>query len=63
MASGNKIDKGEVWTKDDKIVFVGNTDNISKTAEMTNMVTDRWDREIDCEGNLLMPGFKDAHTH
>ena len=47
MASGNKIDKGEVWTKDDKIVFVGNTDNISKTAEMTNMVTDRWDREID----------------
>lgn len=22
-----------------------------------------WDREIDCEGNLLMPGFKDAHTH
>lgn len=22
-----------------------------------------WDREIDCKGNLLMPGFKDAHTH
>lgn len=22
-----------------------------------------WDREIDCNGNLLMPGFKDAHTH
>lgn len=22
-----------------------------------------WDREIDCRGNLLMPGFKDAHTH
>ena len=22
-----------------------------------------WDREIDCEGNVLMPGFKDAHTH
>lgn len=22
-----------------------------------------WDREIDCEDNLLMPGFKDAHTH
>lgn len=22
-----------------------------------------WDREIDCQGNLLMPGFKDAHTH
>lgn len=22
-----------------------------------------WDREIDCEDNLLMPGFKNAHTH
>lgn len=22
-----------------------------------------WDREIDCRGNLLMPGFKNAHTH
>lgn len=21
------------------------------------------DEEIDCEGNVLMPGFKDAHTH
>ena len=21
------------------------------------------DREIDCRGNLLMPGFKNAHTH
>ena len=22
-----------------------------------------WDTEIDCKGNLLMPGFKNAHTH
>ena len=22
-----------------------------------------FDLEMDCEGNLLMPGFKDAHTH
>ena len=22
-----------------------------------------WDREIDCHENLLMPGFKNAHTH
>ena len=22
-----------------------------------------WDREIDGNGNLLMPGFKNAHTH
>lgn len=24
---------------------------------------EEWDREIDCEGNLLMPGFKNSHTH
>ncbi len=23
----------------------------------------RWDREIDVDGNLLMPGFKNAHAH
>ena len=22
-----------------------------------------WEREIDCEGNILMPGFKNAHSH
>ena len=22
-----------------------------------------WDNQIDCKGNLLMPGFKNAHTH
>ena len=23
----------------------------------------KWDREINLNGNLIMPGFKDAHTH
>ena len=63
MASGNKIERGEVWTKDDKIVFVGPSDDVSKTAELTNIAADKWDREIDCHENLLMPGFKNAHTH
>lgn len=22
-----------------------------------------WDREIDVKGNVVMPGFKNAHTH
>ena len=24
---------------------------------------EKWDEEIDAEGNLIMPGFKNAHTH
>lgn len=31
-------------------------------AERNSRKTE-WDREIDCKGDLLMPGFKNAHTH
>ena len=37
-----------------------NTDSVYQKTGQSCIV---WDREIDCEGNLLMPGFKDAHTH
>jgi len=43
----------EVWVDGDKIAYVGPT-----KAEMP-----AFDREIDLKGNLLMPGFKNAHTH
>ena len=46
------IINGEVWVKDSEIEYVGS----AKT-------TDKFDEEIDCEGNLLMPTFKNAHTH
>lgn len=45
--------QGELWTEDDHITYVG----IPKRTQT------EWDREIDCENNLLMPGFKNAHTH
>ncbi len=45
---------GELWTDGDKISYVG-------PAKDTSSVT--FDREIDCKGNLLMPGLKNAHTH
>ncbi|MDE6659414.1 MAG: amidohydrolase, partial [Eubacterium sp.] len=41
----------EVWVDGSKIVYVGK--NFDKKA----------DREIDLNGNLLMPSFKNAHTH
>lgn len=43
----------EVWTDKERIVYVG-----SPKAEMPE-----FEREIDLGGNLLMPGFKNAHTH
>lgn len=45
---------GELQTEDGTITYVGEE---KKTTEGT------WDREIDAKGNLLMPGFKNAHTH
>lgn len=57
------ITEGEVWVRDERILYVGDgtdTDDICRKLEQGSIV---WDREIDCMGNLLMPGFKDAHTH
>ena len=49
--NGIKITDDEVWVDGSKIVFVGKNPN-SKA-----------DREINLNGNLLMPSFKNAHTH
>ncbi len=52
-ADGTVIE-GELWVKDGRIALVGNPKGQKAPA---------FDREIDCEGNLLLPGFKNAHTH
>ncbi|MCH5317547.1 MAG: amidohydrolase [Eubacterium sp.] len=49
--NGVEITDDEVWVDGSKIVFVGK--NYSGKA----------DREIDLKGDLLMPSFKNAHTH
>ncbi|MGN0601674.1 MAG: amidohydrolase [Oscillospiraceae bacterium] len=56
MTDGINIQNTEVWTDEDKIIFVGIPEN--KALKET-----RFEREIDLEGNLLMPSFKNAHTH
>ncbi len=55
------IKEGELWVKDKVIAYIGD----EKDASMVNKDEETivWDRTIDCGGNLLMPGFKDAHTH
>lgn len=45
--------EGELNTNDSIIEYVGS----GKKSD------EKFDREIDCKGNLLIPGFKNAHTH
>lgn len=57
------IIEGELWVKDDKILYVGEGGDAAVICQSLSIENIHWDREIDCEGNLLMPGFKNAHTH
>lgn len=50
----DKITEGELWTENDRIRYIGPAKASSG---------EKFDREIDCKGNLLMPGLKNAHTH
>lgn len=54
MQEGKPAFFGEVWIEGDTIVYVG------PQGKETDIV---WDKEIDAKGNLIMPGFKNAHTH
>ena len=46
------ITNDEVWIDSNKIVYVGPKKDVKK-----------FEREINLNGNLLMPTFKNAHTH
>ena len=53
MTDGCRIFSGEVWTDGDKISYVGAARPDAPAFE----------REIDLRGGLVMPGFKNMHTH
>lgn len=57
------IIEGELWVQDDKILYVGEGGDVAAVCQSLSIESILWNREIDCEGNLLMPGFKNAHTH
>ncbi|MCR4891843.1 MAG: amidohydrolase [Lachnospiraceae bacterium] len=66
MASGfDLIEDGEIWIHDSEILFVGTAEEAKRNYGMVlNLLDDDdWDREIDLKGDVVMPGFKDAHTH
>ena len=50
---GTRVTDGEVWTDGDSISYVG--------AARTDLPA--FEREIDLDGDVVMPGFKNAHTH
>lgn len=51
----NGISFGEVHTNGDKITYVGDNPPAGNS--------EKFDREINLNGNLVMPSFKNAHTH
>ncbi|MCR4851821.1 MAG: amidohydrolase [Lachnospiraceae bacterium] len=54
MKDGYDVINGELTVRDGIISYVGT----GKAKEEED-----YDRQIDCHQNLLMPGFKNAHTH
>lgn len=63
MEKGRDIFRGEVWIKNERIVYVPDDEELARECGNADFPQITWDQEIDCEGNLLMPGFKNAHTH
>ena len=54
MDGGADIIEGEIRIEGDTITYIGDGKDLPDI---------KWDREIDAKHNLVMPGFKNAHTH
>lgn len=63
MEENKAIFHGEIWVKDDRIVYIGCDESGKQDLSEEKGCDMVWDCQIDCENNLLMPGFKNAHTH
>lgn len=63
MEEGMEITMGEVWTEDKRILYAGPSATKQEICRKLQREDLEFNREIDCDGDLLMPGFKNAHTH
>lgn len=63
MKEQEAVFTGEIWISEERIIYVGKEDRPEEISRKIGKRCPVWDREIDCDGNLLMPGFKNAHTH
>lgn len=57
MENGMKTLDGEVWIEGSRIVYAG------EKVSGQHLSGRLWERSIDARGGLIMPGFKNAHTH
>lgn len=55
MKDGEDIFFGEIHVDGNRISFAGKSEDAPSGIS--------FDKEIDCGGNVLMPGFKNCHTH
>lgn len=55
--------EGELWVKGNKIVYLGDGKDLDEVYQRLDEPFIIWDREIDANGYVIMPGFKNAHTH
>lgn len=62
MEKNRQVFDGEIWIKNEKIVCIVEQGEL-QSEWSSGFPKIKWDVELDCKGNLLMPGFKDAHTH
>ncbi len=58
--SDEVIDKGAVIVEGSRIAYAGSVDDPGYKKALEGK---SFDKEIDLNGNLIMPGFKNAHTH
>ncbi len=60
-----EIIEGELWVRGSRIVYIGDGTDTGRIAGKDKKAKTEfsWDREMDVQGNLLLPGFKNAHTH
>lgn len=63
MEKHRDVFRGEIWIKNDKIAYIPELKELEQDWNKSDIPRIQWDIELDCKDNLLMPGFKNAHTH
>ncbi len=54
------LEDAQLWVQGKKIVYIGDGSDIDQVNGGMPIL---WEREMDVKGNLMIPGFKNAHTH